>query len=179
MVEHMNSYLSQRNQYKVKRSLVQDWNLDRWFHFQRYRFNIILKLLLLQLLLLLLFSLFFYHYYCIVNLILTRSNSLVGLFQAKIKLILPRREIILTLKYHWILSIKTSQVLQGHCLMCPLQIKEVTEKKKEGKDINLNSTWINNVFYLEHGKKKQDFICYIYPIYQPLRSGRIWHKVNF
>ena len=27
--------------------------------------------------------------------------------------------------------------------------------------------------YLELKKKN------IYPIYQPLRSGRIWHKVNF
>ena len=23
------------------------------------------------------------------------------------------------------------------------------------------------------------FLLFVYPIYQPLRSGRIWHKVNF
>ena len=44
------------------------------------------------------------------------------------------------------------------------------------------STIVSWLFHFYEGKLKSsydDVISAVDPIYQPLRSGRIWHKVNF
>ena len=45
------------------------------------------------------------------------------------------------------------------------------KRKKEKLSKSVEELWEKNV--LVFAKK------IFYPIYQPLRSGRIWHKVNF
>ena len=37
--------------------------------------------------------------------------------------------------------------------------------------------WYKESYMWQEKEKKREFICIT--IYQPLRSGRIWHKVNF
>ena len=48
--------------------------------------------------------------------------------------------------------------------------------------INFETDSLNqyrNLIYCGEFLTLDPFICMFDPIYQPLRSGRIWHKVNF